>query len=145
MTQQDINRAQEYLMRGRGIKQELAELRQRKDKKYAELIKASAGRYGERVQCSHGNTEEQKRIEYSELIQSIKGLETKLDGVLSDTLNTISLIDNSRLRRFLCAYYIDCMTLEETAELLELSPRHIHRVHKKAVIAFAEAIKKSED
>ena len=33
VSQQDINRAQECLMRGRGIKKEIAELRQRKEKK----------------------------------------------------------------------------------------------------------------
>lgn len=131
-------------MRSRGIKQEIAELRQRRDKKYAELIKASAGRYGERVQCSHANTEEQKRIEYSELIQSIKSLETKLDGVLGDTLNTISLIDNSRFRRLLCAYYIDCMTWEQVAEFIGVSDRHLRRIYPAAICAFAQAKKKAE-
>ena len=53
-------------------------------------------------------------------------------------ITAINLVEDMRLRRLLSAYYVDCMTLEVIAELLDMSYRHTRRLFKKALRAFAE-------
>lgn len=139
MTESDYRAARAFLCRGRGIRREIEDMRNRIDRAYAALTNATGSSCGERVSSSGGNAEEWRRVEYGELIHTLETLERRLINVSNDMIATINLVADMRLRRILSAYYVDCMTLEVIAELLDISYRHTRRLFKKALRAFAEA------
>lgn len=139
MTESDYRAARAFLCRGRGIRREIEDMRNRIGRAYAALTNATGSSCGERVSSSGGNAEEWRRVEYGELIHTLETLERRLINVSNDMIATINLVADMRLRRILSAYYVDCMTLEVIAELLDISYRHTRRLFKKALRAFAEA------
>lgn len=139
MTESEYRAARAFLCRGRGIRREIEDMRNRIDRAYAALTNATGSSCGERVSSSGGNAEEWRRVEYGELIHTLETLERRLINVSNDMIETINLVADMRLRRILSAYYVDCMTLEVIAELLDISYRHTRRLFKKALRAFAEA------
>lgn len=138
MTEKEFRSAKAFLCRGRGLRNEIRDVRQRIGTAYSLLTGASGGGFGERVKSSGGNAEEWRRVEYGELIHTLESLEKRLSGVLSEIVIQIDRVDDARHRRLLNAYYVDGMTLEAAAEKIGVSYRHVHRLFKKALRAFAE-------
>ncbi len=138
MTESEYRAARAFLCRGRGIRREIEDMRNRIDRAYAALTNATGSSCGERVSSSGGNAEEWRRVEYGELIHTLETLERRLINVSNDMIETINLVADMRLRRILSAYYVDCMTHEAIADTLDMSYRHEYRLYKKALRAFAE-------
>lgn len=144
MNKDEFCETKKYLLSARGLVREIEEISERIQRLDAMLTNGTSLTAIERVSASHGNAEENKRIEYSELINAINAQKMNLTTILKEISKIIMLIDNSIYRRLLCAYYIDCMTWEKVAEFIGVSDRHLRRIYPAAICAFAQAKKKAE-
>lgn len=145
MTYADREKAKKLLSEGRRIKREMRRTNERVARLYASLTLGAAP-CGERVRGSKRNAEEEKRIQYAELLSALKTLE---DDLYAASLNTerkiIYTVQDLRLRELLTAYYVKCKNFEQIAKDFRISYRHVLRLHKNALNEFSEAQEKQGD
>ncbi len=144
MTYADREKAKKLLSAPRSIKKEIQLTRERAARLYA-LLTLGAAPYRERVRGSKQNAEEEKRIQYAELLNTLKTLKNDLCAASSDAERKIYAVQELRLRGLLTAYYVKCKSFEQIAADFKISYRHVLRLHKKALDEFSEAQKKQRN
>lgn len=140
MTDADREKAKKLLSEGRRIKREMRRTNERAVRIYASLTLGAAP-CGERVRGSKRNVEEEKRIQYAELLSTLKTLENDLYAASLNTERKIYTVQDLRLRELLTAYYVKCKNFEQIAKDFKMSYRHVLRLHKNAIDEFSKAQK----
>ena len=125
----------EYLQNGRRLCFEIKELSRAKNNAFDIACSTTLNLSKDKVQKSSKNMQEQKLINYSHYVFEIEKRIEILCKYRIDMLNLINNLDNVLYRTVLIDRYINCLTWEEVAAGLNLSVRHILRMHGKALTA----------
>ena len=133
----------EYLQNGRRLCFEIKELTKAKNNAFDIASSINSNLSRDKVQISSKNMQEQKLINYSNYVIEIEKRIEILCSYRIDMLNLINNLDNVLFRTVLIDRYINCLTWEEVAEGLNMSVRHILRLHGKALNAIKRFYKPS--
>lgn len=82
-------------------------------------------------------TTEDMILEKIELEKRIERLKAKSKKLRSETLEEIDRVEDPRYSEILEAFFIDCMTLEEIAENMNYTDRHVYRLYSEGVTFLA--------
>lgn len=82
-------------------------------------------------------TTEDMILEKIELEERIERLKAKSKKLRSETLEEIDRVEDPRYSEILEAFFIDCMTLEEIAENMNYTDRHVYRLYSEGVTFLA--------
>ncbi|MBO5060251.1 MAG: DUF1492 domain-containing protein [Clostridia bacterium] len=127
--------AKEWLRQGRKLEQEVRTLREQKDQAFA-LVCGSSISYGsDRVQASCKNTAEDKLITYLKYANMLESKIVELLNYRAEMIKAIGMVNDVRYRILLTAYYVNCNTWEQVAELMVYDLRWVHRLHGEALKA----------
>ncbi len=135
----------EYFSKGRKLNFEIKELMFAKNNAFDLACSATPALGGERVQSSAKNSSEEKIITYANYSAEIEKRVMKLCKYRLDMINLISKLENPIHRTILFDRYINCLSWEEIACRLEMTKRHIYRLHGKALAAADVEYKKIEN
>lgn len=123
----------EWLMRGWKIDKEINSLIEARDRIYERTLGGAVG-YGEKVQSSRQNAEENLRITYMAYTEKINNRIKELNEIKTEIITVINNVQSSTLRTLLIERYINYKTWEQIEEILGYSYVHIvHRLHPKAL------------
>ena len=125
----------EYFQKGRKLNFEIKELIIAKNNAFDMACSETAAPSGERVQTSTKNSSELKFINYSQYVETIEKRVMELCEYRLNMLRLISKLDNVLHRTLLIDRYINCLSWEEIALCMEMTERHIYRLHGNALIA----------
>ena len=132
----------EYFQKGRKLNFEIKELILAKNNAFDMACSATTAPSGERVQTSTKNSSELKFINYSQYVETIEKRVMELCEYRLNMLRLISKLDNILHRTLLIDRYINCLSWEEIALSMEMTERHIYRLHGSALIAAEKEYKK---
>ncbi len=125
----------EYFQKGRKLNFEIKELILAKNNAFDMACSVTAAPSDERVQTSTKNSSELKFINYSQYVETIEKRVMELCEYRLNMLQLISKLDNVLHRTLLIDRYINCLSWEEIALCMEMTERHIYRLHGNALIA----------
>ena len=123
----------EWLMRGWKIDKEINSLIEARDRIYERTLGGAVG-YGEKVQSSRQNTEENLRITYIAYTEKINNRIKELNEIKTEIITAINNVQSSTLRTLLIERYINYKTWNEIAETMGYSYKHVvHNMHSQAL------------
>lgn len=123
----------EWLMRGWKIDKEINALISAQNRAYEQLI-GGAVSYGEKVQKSKQNSQEEMRLTYIAYEEKINRRIDELNAVKIEIHSAIEEVESSVLRILLIERYINYKTWNEIADEMGYSYKHVvHNLHSHAL------------
>lgn len=140
-TEIDIRKsAKDWLMRGWRLDREINSLNEARSRAYAQLT-GGAISYGEKVQKTKLNNQEELRIAYLAYEDKINRRIAELIKVKTEILTAVEMVNNPTLRTLLIERYINFKTWEQVAESMGYSAEWTEiRLHKMALTKIGEVI-----
>lgn len=122
--------AKEWLMRAWKIDREINILLEAQKAAYDRLTGITAASDNTPV----SGTKEPHRLDsYAELTDKIDRRIDELCAIKAEIFDLIEKIPDIKLRGLLIDRYINCLTFQQIADKMELSPRWVMRLHKRAL------------
>ena len=132
--------AKEYLRRAYKLNEEIDQLEAAKHKMFRRITSITPKYNGDTVS---GTKDPHKYDAYAQFAAEIDNRVDELVSIKSDILNTIKKVEDAKLRTLLIARYINFMTFEGIAVMMNYDWRHIMRLHSAALKAIDEVLKMS--
>ena len=132
--------AKEYLRRAYKLNEEIDQLEAAKHKMFSRITSITPKYNGDTVS---GTKDPHKYDAYAQFAAEIDNRVDELVSIKSDILNTIKKVGDAKLRTLLIARYINFMTFEGIAVMMNYDWRHIMRLHSAALKAVDEVLKMS--
>ena len=132
--------AKEYLRRAYKLNEEIDQLEAAKHKMFSRITSITPKYNGDTVS---GTKDPHKYDAYAKFAAKIDNRVDELVSIKSDILNTIKKVEDAKLRTLLIARYINFMTFEGIAVMMNYDWRHIMRLHSAALKAIDEVLKMS--
>lgn len=132
--------AKEYLRRAYKLNEEIDQLEAAKHKMFSRITSITPKYNGDTVS---GTKDPHKYDAYAQFAADIDNRVDELVSIKSDILNTIKKVEDAKLRTLLIARYINFMTFEGIAVMMNYDWRHIMRLHSAALKAIDEVLKMS--
>lgn len=123
----------EWLKRARTINEELKQLKTARQEAWDIATAATSGTTGERVKRSRENSSEKNNHILLEYDLKISMQKEKLLQCKSEILEAIAMLEDSRYRILLIAYYVNCKSWEEVAVQMNYGIRQVYRLHGDAL------------
>ena len=143
MVNVEYEEVKKWLKQSRDLNKEINELILAKQEAF-EIATGGAIDYSkDRIQSGGSNGTEQRFIRYAEYEIIINKRIDKLVEIKKEIFDLIQNIDDSKCRTLLISYYINCKTLEQTADEMDYDVRWIHALHKKAIKKVQEILNSS--
>lgn len=127
--------AKQWLWKARGIDREITALQDARDAEYNRVVSIVSQLSGLTVS---GSKDPHKYDHLAELDDTILQRIEDLKKAKGEILDRISCIADHRHREVLIYYYVNCMSLEQTAVKMGYSFQHVQRLKRDAI----EAIRK---
>ena len=127
--------AKQWLWRARGIDRKLAALQDARDEEYNRAVSIVSQLSGMTVS---GSKDPHKYDHLAELDDTIKRLSADLTAAKDQLITAIYRLEDQRYCEVLTYYYVNCMSLEQTAVKMGYSFQHVQRLKRDAI----EAIRK---
>lgn len=122
----------QWLWRARGIDREITSLMKTVEKEYSRVTSIISQLDATTVS---GTKDPHKFDSLVELEGSVRQRLKELEAVKKEILDRINMLDDSRYRQVLKLYYVDGMSLEQTAVEMRYSFPHIKRLRFEAINA----------
>ena len=132
--------AKEYLRRAYKLNEEINQLETAKHEMFSRITSITPDYNGDTVS---GTKDPHKYDAYAQFAAEIDNRVDELISIKSDILNTINKVEDAKLRTLLIARYINFMTFESIAVMMNYDWRHIMRLHSAALKAIDEVLKMS--
>ena len=132
--------AKEYLRRAYKLNEEIDQLEAAKHKMFSRITSITPKYNGDTVS---GTKDPHKYDAYAQFAAEIGNRVDELVSIKSDILNTIKKVEDAKLRTLLIARYINFMTFEGIAVMMNYDWRHVMRLHSAALKAIDEVLKMS--
>lgn len=132
--------AKEYLRRAYKLNEEIDQLETAKHEMFSRITSITPDYNGDTVS---GTKDPHKYDAYAQFAAEIDNRVDELVSIKSDILNTIKKVEDAKLRTLLIARYINFMTFEGIAVMMNYDWRHIMRLHSAALNAVDEVLKMS--
>ena len=132
--------AKEYLRRAYKLNEEIDQLEAAKHKMFNRITSITPKYNSDTVS---GTKDPHKYDAYAQFAAEIDNRVDELVSIKSDILNTIKKVKDAKLRTLLIARYINFMTFEGIAVMMNYDWRHIMRLHSAALKAIDEVLKMS--
>ena len=132
--------AKEYLRRAYKLNEEIDQLEAAKHKMFSRITSITPKYNGDTVS---GTKDPHKYDAYAQFAAEIDNRVDELVSIKSDILNTIKKVEDAKLRTLLIARYINFMTFEGIAVMMNYDWRHIMRLHSDGLKAVDEVLKMS--
>ena len=132
--------AKEYLRRAYKLNEEIDQLEAAKHKMFSRITSITPKHNGHTVSVTK---DPYKYDSYAQFAAEIDNRVDELVSIKSDILNTIKKVEDAKLRTLLIARYINFMTFEGIAVMMNYDWRHIMRLHSAALKAIDEVLKMS--
>ena len=129
MADEKLN-AWKWLGRARSINQEIATLEEELQKARDDLTRVTQNYQSDGAQSTKDPHKFDRVAEYADMIN--ERIEALYD-MKAEILDVIGKLENGKQRTLLTKYYVETMTLEQTAAFMGISFRQILRIRKKAV------------
>lgn len=123
----------EWLKRARTINEELKQLKIARQEAWDIATAATSGTTGERVKRSRENSSEKNNHTLLEYDLKISMQKEKLLQCKTEILEAIAMVEDSRYRTLLTAYYVNCKSWEEVAVQMNYGIRQVYRLHGDAL------------
>lgn len=132
--------AKEYLRRAYKLNEEIDQLETAKHEMFSRITSITPDYNGDTVS---GTKDPHKYDAYAQFAAEIDNRVDELISIKSDILNTINKVEDAKLRTLLIARYINFMTFEGIAVMMNYDWRHIMRLHSDGLKAVDEVLKMS--
>ena len=132
--------AKEYLRRAYKLNEEIDQLKAAKRTMFNRITSITPKYNSDTVS---GTKDPHKYDAYAQFAAEIDNRVNELVSIKSDILNTINKVEDAKLRTLLIARYINFMTFEGIAVMMNYDWRHIMRLHSAALKAIDEVLKMS--
>lgn len=132
--------AKEYLRRAYKLNEEIDQLETAKREMFSRITSITPDYNGDTVS---GTKDPHKYDAYAQFAAEIDNRVDELISIKSDILNTINKVEDAKLRTLLIARYINFMTFESIAVMMNYDWRHIMRLHSDGLKAVDEVLKMS--
>ena len=132
--------AKEYLRRAYKLNEEIDQLEAAKHKMFSRITSITPKYNSDTIS---GTRDPHKYDAYAQFAAEIDNRVDELVSIKSDILNTIKKVEDAKLRTLLIARYINFMTFEGIAVMMNYDWRHIMRLHSAALKAVDEVLKMS--
>ena len=132
--------AKEYLRRAYKLNEEIDQLETAKHEMFSRITSITPDYNGDTVS---GTKDPHKYDAYAQFAAEIDNRVDELINIKSDILNTINKVEDAKLRTLLIARYINFMTFESIAVMMNYDWRHIMRLHSDGLKAVDEVLKMS--
>ena len=132
--------AKEYLRRAYKLNEEINQLETAKHKMFSRITSITPKYNSDTVS---GTKDPHKYDAYAQFAAEIDNRVDELVSIKSDILNTIKKVEDVKLQTLLIARYINFMTFEGIAVMMNYDWRHIMRLHSAALKAIDEVLKMS--
>ena len=132
--------AKEYLRRAYKLNEEIDQLEAAKHKMFSRITSITPKYNSDTVS---GTKDPHKYDAYAQFAAEIDNRVDELVSIKSDILNTIKKVEDAKLRTLLIARYINFMTFEGIAVMMNYDWRHVMRLHSDGLKAVEEVLKMS--
>lgn len=129
--------AKQWLWRARGIDRKLRALQEARDAEYERTVSIVSQLSGTTVS---GTKDPHKYDRLAEFDDTIRRLSDELRAAKQQLINVIYRLEDHRYAEVLTCYYVNCMTLEETAVKIGYSFQHVKRLRYQAIEAIKDEL-----
>ena len=130
--------AKEYLRRAYKLNEEIDQLETAKHEMFSRITSITPDYNGDTVS---GTKDPHKYDAYAQFAADIDNRVDELISIKSDILNTINKVEDAKLRTLLIARYINFMTFESIAVMMNYDWSWIMRLHSRALIEIEQILK----
>lgn len=130
--------AKEYLRRAYKLNEEIEQLEAAKHKMFSRITSITPDYNGDTVS---GTKDPHKYDAYAQFAAEIDNRVDELISIKSDILNTINKVEDAKLRTLLIARYINFMTFESIAVMMNYDWRWIMQLHSRALMEIERILK----
>ena len=130
--------AKEYLRRAYKLNEEIDQLEAAKHEMFSRITSITPDYNGDTVS---GTKDPHKYDAYAQFAAEIDNRVDELISIKSDILNTINKVEDAKLRTLLIARYINFMTFESIAVMMNYDWRWIMRLHSRALMEIERILK----
>ena len=130
--------AKEYLRRAYKLNEEIDQLETAKHEMFSRITSITPDYNGDTVS---GTKDPHKYDAYAQFAAEIDNRVDELVSIKSDILNTIKKVEDAKLRTLLIARYINFMTFESIAVMMNYDWRWIMQLHSRALMEIERILK----
>ena len=130
--------AKEYLRRAYKLNEEIDQLETAKHEMFSRITSITPDYNGDTVS---GTKDPHKYDAYAQFAAEIDNRVDELINIKSDILNTINKVEDAKLRTLLIARYINFMTFESIAVMMNYDWRWIIQLHSRALMEIERILK----
>ena len=130
--------AKEYLRRAYKLNEEINQLETAKHEMFSRITSITPDYNGDTVS---GTKDPHKYDAYAQFAAEIDNRVDELISIKSDILNTINKVEDAKLRTLLIARYINFMTFESIAVMMNYDWRWIMQLHSRALMEIERILK----
>lgn len=130
--------AKEYLRRAYKLNEEIDQLETAKHEMFSRITSITPDYNGDTVS---GTKDPHKYDAYAQFAAEIDNRVDELINIKSDILNTINKVEDAKLRTLLIARYINFMTFESIAVMMNYDWRWIMQLHSRALMEIERILK----
>lgn len=130
--------AKEYLRRAYKLNEEIDQLEAAKRTMFNRITSITPDYNGDTVS---GTKDPHKYDAYAQFAAEIDNRVDELISIKSDILNTINKVEDAKLRTLLIARYINFMTFESIAVMMNYDWRWIMQLHSRALMEIERILK----
>lgn len=130
--------AKEYLRRAYKLNEEIDQLETAKREMFSRITSITPDYNGDTVS---GTKDPHKYDAYAQFAAEIDNRIDELINIKSDILNTINKVKDAKLRTLLIARYINFMTFESIAVMMNYDWRWIMQLHSRALMEIERILK----
>ena len=130
--------AKEYLRRAYKLNEEIDQLETAKHEMFSRITSITPDYNGDTVS---GTKDPHKYDAYAQFAAEIDNRVYELVSIKSDILNTIKKVEDAKLRTLLIARYINFMTFEGIAVMMNYDWRWIMQLHSRALMEIERILK----
>ena len=130
--------AKEYLRRAYKLNEEIDQLEAAKRTMFNRITSITPDYNGDTIS---GTRDPHKYDAYAQFAAEIDNRVDELINIKSDILNTINKVEDAKLRTLLIARYINFMTFESIAVMMNYDWRWIMQLHSRALMEIERILK----
>lgn len=129
--------AKQWLWKARGIDRKLTALQDAREAEYNRVVSIVSQLSGLSVS---GSKDPHKYDRLAELDDTIEHLSKDLTAAKEQLISAIYRIEDQRYCEVLTYYYVNCMSLEQTAVKMGYSFQHVKRLRNQAIAAIKDEL-----
>lgn len=133
--QTEVSAVKAWLLRARKLEYRLAALHESRQRMYERAVHCTSSPQKNAGRAGQQNLTEQRMTAYASACETFDQQIQQLEQVRNEIFQTIMQVEDNRLNALLIEYYINTHSWETVAELLNYTPRHVIRLHQKALEA----------